>query len=53
MAWDFSPPAIATAHAYLGSMQGLLSGDCLGQIPEILDGDAPHRNVVAMPRRGE
>ncbi len=42
-AWDFSPPAVAAARAYLGSMQRLLSGDCLGQIPEILDGDAPHR----------
>jgi len=43
MAWDFSPPALTTARAYLGSMQSLLSGDCLGQIPEILDGDAPHQ----------
>ncbi len=42
-AWDFSPPAVAAARDYLGSMERLLSGDCLGQIPEILDGDAPHR----------
>ncbi len=41
-AWDFAPPALAAAKAYLGSMAGLMSQGCLGQIPEILDGDAPH-----------
>jgi len=41
-AWDFSPDAVATAKAYLGSMEGLMNEGCLGQIPEILDGDAPH-----------
>ena len=41
-AWDFSPEAIAAAKAYLGSMEQLLNEGCLGQIPEILDGDAPH-----------
>ncbi|MBU6400029.1 MAG: glycogen debranching enzyme N-terminal domain-containing protein [Verrucomicrobia bacterium] len=43
VAWDFSPPAVAAARAYLGSMGRLLTEGCLGQIPEILDGDAPHQ----------
>jgi glycogen debranching enzyme len=25
-------------------MDQLLAGDCVGQIPEIVDGDAPHRS---------
>ena len=41
-AWDFSPEAIAAAKAYLGSSEKILNEGCLGQIPEILDGDAPH-----------
>ena len=41
-AWDFSPEAVAAARAYLGSMADLMSEGCLGQLPEILDGDAPH-----------
>jgi predicted glycogen debranching enzyme len=41
-AWDFSPAAVAAAKAYLGSMEQLLNAGCLGQVPEILDGDAPH-----------
>jgi glycogen debranching enzyme len=41
-AWDFSPEAVAAAKAYLGSMDQLLNEGCLGQVPEILDGDAPH-----------
>jgi starch synthase (maltosyl-transferring) len=41
-AWDCSPEAVAAARAYLGSMDRLLMGGCVGQIPEILDGDAPH-----------
>lgn len=41
-AWDFSPEAVATAKAYLGSMDRLLQECCIGQLPEILDGDAPH-----------
>jgi predicted glycogen debranching enzyme len=41
-AWDFSPEAVAAAKAYLGSMDQLMNAGCLGQIPEILDGDAPH-----------
>jgi starch synthase (maltosyl-transferring) len=41
-AWDFAPEAMATARAYLGSMQELMNTGCFGQLPEILDGDAPH-----------
>jgi predicted glycogen debranching enzyme len=41
-AWDFSPPAVSAAKSYLGSAEKLLSEGCLGQLPEILDGDAPH-----------
>jgi len=41
-AWDFVPPAVAAAQAWLGSMDRILNSGCLGQIPEILDGDAPH-----------
>jgi glycogen debranching enzyme/glycosidase len=41
-AWDFSPEAVAAAKAYLGSMEQLLNEGCLGQVPEILDGDTPH-----------
>jgi predicted glycogen debranching enzyme len=41
-AWDKSPDAVAAARAYLGSMDKLVLSNCLGQLPEILDGDAPH-----------
>ncbi len=41
-AWDFSPAAVAAAKSYLGSSEKLLNEGCLGQLPEILDGDAPH-----------
>jgi glycogen debranching enzyme len=41
-AWDFSPAAVAAAKAYLGSSEKLLNEGCLEQLPEILDGDAPH-----------
>ena len=41
-AWDYSPAVLAAAQAYLGSGQPLLDSGCLGQLPEILDGDAPH-----------
>jgi starch synthase (maltosyl-transferring) len=41
-AWEFSPEAVATAKSYLGSSEKILNEGCLGQIPEILDGDAPH-----------
>ncbi len=41
-AYDESPSAIAAARAYLGSMDRLLEEGCLGHLPEIVDGDAPH-----------
>ena len=42
-AWDCGPEAVAAAKAYLGSVDQLMRQGCAGQIPEILDGDAPHR----------
>jgi starch synthase (maltosyl-transferring) len=41
-AWDGAPEAVTAAKAYLGSMDRLLMEGCIGQIPEITDGDAPH-----------
>jgi predicted glycogen debranching enzyme len=41
-AWNFSPEALAAAKAYLGSVDRLLNTGCLGHLPEIVDGDAPH-----------
>jgi predicted glycogen debranching enzyme len=41
-AWDFSPDVVAAAKSCLGSAESLMDKGCLGQIPEILDGDAPH-----------
>ncbi len=37
-----APEAVATAKSYLGSMDQLLKEGSIGQLPEILDGDAPH-----------
>jgi predicted glycogen debranching enzyme len=37
-----APEAAAAARAYLSSMEQLMNEGCLGQVPEILDGDAPH-----------
>jgi predicted glycogen debranching enzyme len=42
-AWDFSPEAVAAARSYLGSLDILMAEGCAGQLPEILDGDAPHQ----------
>jgi len=41
-AWEYSPAAVAAAKSYLGSVEKIMNTGCLGQIPEILDGDAPH-----------
>lgn len=41
-AWDCAPAAVAAARSYLQSLDWLLEQGCLGQLPEILDGDAPH-----------
>jgi predicted glycogen debranching enzyme len=42
-AWDMAPPSVETARAVLGSLEHLLLTGCLGQLPEILDGDEPHQ----------
>jgi starch synthase (maltosyl-transferring) len=41
-AFPGDPHALAAARAYLGSMDQLLDVGCLGHLPEITDGDAPH-----------
>jgi starch synthase (maltosyl-transferring) len=41
-AWDFSPASVSAARAYLATMDELMDRGCLGQLPEIVDGDAPH-----------
>jgi starch synthase (maltosyl-transferring) len=41
-AWNFEAFATEAAKAYLGSMGRLLAENCVGQLPEILDGDYPH-----------
>ncbi len=41
-AWNADPDAVAAARAYLGSLDRLLEEGCIGHLPEILDGDAPH-----------
>jgi glycogen debranching enzyme len=41
-AWDFEPLAVVAARSFLSSMEPLLGAGCLGQVPEIVDGDAPH-----------
>ena len=42
-AWPADPAARAAARSILGSIGPLLDSGCLGQLPEILDGDAPHQ----------
>ena len=41
-AWGFAPEAVHAARCYLASIAQLMREGCLGHIPEILDGDAPH-----------
>ena len=41
-AWPNDKSAHAAARAYLGSMNALLNRGCIGQLPEIMDGDTPH-----------
>jgi glycogen debranching enzyme len=38
----FGEPGRRTAKAFLGSAKLLFAGGCVGQLPEILDGDLPH-----------
>jgi starch synthase (maltosyl-transferring) len=42
MAWGSDAAAVAAARAVLGSTGRLLQDGCIGQLPEIVDGDAPH-----------
>jgi len=42
VAWDRAPAAMISARAWLGSIELLMDSGCVGQIPEIIDGDAPH-----------
>ncbi len=42
LAWNEDGSAVSAAKSYLGSLGSSLGKGCLGQIPEILDGDAPH-----------
>jgi len=42
MAWPDDQAAKASALAILGSVDQLLSRGCIGHLPEIIDGDAPH-----------
>jgi starch synthase (maltosyl-transferring) len=41
-AHDHDPAAIRAARAFLGSADRLWMEGCVGQLPEIIDGDAPH-----------
>jgi predicted glycogen debranching enzyme len=41
-AWKFDPTSVSAAKHYLVTMERLLNEGCLGQLPEITDGDAPH-----------
>ena len=42
LAWEGDAAALATARAWLGALGPLLATGCAGQLPELLDGDAPH-----------
>ncbi len=42
LAWGLENAAVEAARAYLFSMDDLLDRGCLGQLPEVVDGDAPH-----------
>jgi len=39
---DHERAAVAAARAYLGTLDRLLAEGCFGQLPEVIDGDAPH-----------
>lgn len=41
-AWPGDPTALAAARSYLGTLRFMIDENCIGQLPEILDGDAPH-----------
>jgi glycogen debranching enzyme len=41
-AWEGSVESVDAARSYLLSLEPLLGCGCLGHLPEVLDGDAPH-----------
>jgi starch synthase (maltosyl-transferring) len=41
-AWNDAPQVKQAAKGYLLSLEGRLAAGCAGQLPEVLDGDAPH-----------
>lgn len=41
-AYPNDPAALAAARAHLAGIEPLLTAGCLGHLPEIVDGDAPH-----------
>jgi starch synthase (maltosyl-transferring) len=38
----YGPSAVAAARAWMSSSAGMLSGGCIGHLPEICDGNYPH-----------
>lgn len=42
LAWDMAPDAVRAARSYMASVDQWLGSGCVGHLPEILDGDAPH-----------
>ena len=40
--WSTVRPGLPAARAWLSSSIGLMNWHCVGQLPEIVDGDAPH-----------
>ncbi|HJU83026.1 MAG TPA: amylo-alpha-1,6-glucosidase [Holophagaceae bacterium] len=42
LAWESDGRARAAGRAHLAGLGALLDSGCLGQLPELLDGDAPH-----------
>jgi starch synthase (maltosyl-transferring) len=53
-AWaDCYGPEVKTGAGLAGKQQPLIDDGCVGHMPEILDGDAPHKSLRdVMPRRG-
>jgi glycogen debranching enzyme len=42
-AYELEAEAVAAARGYLASLSDRLTTGCLGHLPEIVDGDAPHQ----------
>jgi len=43
VAYDFSAASVSAARSYLAGQAALMESGCLGHLPEVLDGDAPHQ----------